>query len=61
MDVVSLFMTLVIFGVLLYLVTLIPMDGTVRQIIIAVAILLIVLWLIQGFGFYHFGKFGTYR
>lgn len=47
MPLVSLFLTLVIFGVILYLVTLIPMDGTVKQIIYVVAILALILWLIQ--------------
>ena len=61
MDIISLLITLVIFGVLLYVVTLIPMDGTVRKIIIVVAILAIVLWLLQGFGFYNIGSFGGRR
>lgn len=61
MDIMSLFVPLIFFGVLLYLVTLIPMDGTVKQIIIVLAILFIVLWLIQGLGFYHFGYIGPHR
>ncbi len=58
MDIISLLITLAVFGVLLYIITLIPMDATVRQIIIVIAILAIVLWLLQGFGVYHFGTIG---
>ncbi len=58
MDIITILITLAIFGVLLYIVTLIPMDATVRKIIIVVAILAIVLWLLQGFGVYHMGTIG---
>lgn len=61
LDIITLFGTLIFFGVLLYIITLIPMDGTVRQIIIAIAILAIVLWVLQGFGVYHFGTVPTFR
>ena len=61
MDIVSILITLVLFGVLLYIVTLIPMDGTVRQIIIAIAILAIVVWLLQGIGVFHLGYIGPHR
>lgn len=62
MDIISLLITLAVFGVVLYIITLIPMDGTVRKIIIVIAILAIVLWLLQGFGIYHFGApFGGRR
>jgi len=61
MDILSLLITLIVFGVLLYIVTLIPMDGTVRQIIIAVAVLCIVVWLLQNLGIFHLGYIGTRR
>lgn len=47
MPLISLFVTLIIFGVILYLVSLIPMDGTVKQIIYVIAILVLILWLVQ--------------
>lgn len=61
MDIVSLLITLAVFGVLLYIITLIPMDGTVKKIITVIAILAIVLWLLQGFGIYHFGTVPRWR
>ena len=58
MDILTLLIYLVIFGFLLYIVTLIPMEATVRQIVIAVAILAIVLWVLQAFGVFHLGYIG---
>ena len=58
MDILTLLIYLVIFGFLLYIVTLIPMEATVRQIVIAVAILAIVLWVLQAFGIFHLGTIG---
>ena len=58
MDILTLLIYLVIFGFLLYIVTLIPMEATVRQIVIAVAILGIVLWVLQSFGIFHLGYIG---
>jgi len=50
---ISLLVALVVFGVVLYLLSLIPMDGTVRQIIRVVAILFLILYLLQAFGLWH--------
>lgn len=50
MSILGLFIWLVVFGVLLYLVQLIPMNGTVKQIITVLAILFLVLWILEGFG-----------
>ena len=47
MPLVSVFLSLIILGVILYLITLIPMDPTIKQIIYVVAILAVILWLIQ--------------
>ena len=47
---ISLIVTLVIIGVVLYLLQLIPMDGTIKQIIHVVIILCVILWLLQAFG-----------
>jgi hypothetical protein len=43
----ALIVYLAIFGVVLYLISLIPMDATVKKIIWVLAILLIVLWLVS--------------
>lgn len=50
MSIFTLILTLVIAGFVLYLVGLIPMHPTVRNIIFGVAVLLIVLWVLQQFG-----------
>lgn len=47
---ISILVTLLIVGVLLYIVSLVPMQATVRQIIYAVVVLCVVLWLLQVFG-----------
>lgn len=50
---ISILVTLVIFGVILYLISLIPMDGTVRRIIQVLAILVLFLYLLQILGLWH--------
>jgi hypothetical protein len=61
MDILSLLITLAVFGVVVYLITLIPMNGTIKQVIIVVAVLFIVLWLLQTLGVFHMGSLGTLR
>ena len=46
-------------GLLLYLVGLIPMDGTIKQIIRVVVIIAVVVWLLQMFGL--LGGLGLHR
>ena len=51
MDIVNLIVVLVVVGVLLYLVNnYVPMDGKIKSILNAVVVILVVLWLLQGFG-----------
>jgi hypothetical protein len=51
MSLIGLFVVLIVFGFLLWLVTqVIPLDPTVRKIIIGVACLLLVLWLVDTLG-----------
>jgi len=47
---ISVLIVLVLVGVLLYVITLIPMDPTIVVIIRVVAILFVVLWLLNVFG-----------
>lgn len=47
MPLISIILSLIIVGVILYLITLVPMDAKVKQIIYVIAILAIVLWLVQ--------------
>jgi ABC-type siderophore export system fused ATPase/permease subunit len=47
---ITILVTLVVVGVVLYLVNLIPMDNTIKRIIYVLAILFIILWLLSQFG-----------
>jgi hypothetical protein len=50
MDLISLIVTIIVVGVLLWLVnSLIPMDAKVKQILNAVVIIILVLWLLNIF------------
>ena len=48
---ISIIVALVIVGLLLYLLGLIPMDGTIKQIIRVLVIVAVIVWLLQTFGF----------
>ncbi len=51
MSLVSLVITLIVVGVLLWLInTYIPMQGTIKQIINIVVVICVVLWLLSAFG-----------
>jgi hypothetical protein len=49
--IISVIVSLVVVGLVLYLVDLIPMDGTIKQIIRLIVIICVVVWLLQVFGF----------
>ena len=60
MPLISLVITLIVVGVLLWLVnTYIPMDGKIKQILNAVVIIAVVLWLLSAFGL--IGNLGNVR
>ena len=50
-GIVSIIISLVVVGLLLYLIDIIPMDGTIKQIIRVIVIIAVVVWLLQSFGF----------
>jgi hypothetical protein len=51
MPLVTLVMYLVVVGVLLWLINnYVPMDGKIRQIVNAVVVVVVVVWLLQVFG-----------
>jgi hypothetical protein len=51
MDLVTVVITLIVIGVLLYAINrFIPMDGKIKQILNIVVVVVVVLWLLQGFG-----------
>jgi hypothetical protein len=47
---ISIIVTLIVVGLLLYLIGLIPMDGTIKQIIRVVVIIAVIIWLLESFG-----------
>lgn len=54
MPLVNVVLTLIVAGVLLWLVnTKIPMDATIKQIINVVVIVVVVLWVLQVFGLFN--------
>ncbi len=53
MPLLQILITLVVVGVLLWLVNLIPMQGTIKSILNAVVVIAVVLWLLNIFGFLH--------
>ena len=46
---IQILIVLILLGLLLYIVNLLPIDGTIKKIILAVAIVLVVVWIIGGF------------
>jgi hypothetical protein len=51
MSLISLVITLIVIGVLLWLVnTYIPMDGKIKKILNAVVVICVVIWLLYAFG-----------
>ena len=60
MSLISVVITLVVVGVLLWLInTYIPMDGKIKQIINIVVVICVILWLLSVFGV--FGHAGDIR
>lgn len=46
---IQIIMTLIIVGLLLYLVNFLPLDATIKKLIHTVAIVIVILWLISRF------------
>ena len=54
MPLINILLTLVVVGVLLWLVNrFIPMQGTIKSILNAVVVIVVVLWLLNVFGLFH--------
>jgi hypothetical protein len=52
MPLLQVVMVLIVVGVLLWLVNLIPMQGTIKSILNAVVVIAVVLWLLNIFGIF---------
>ena len=60
MPLINIFVTLVVVGVLLWLVnSYVPMDAKIKQILNVVAVIAVVLWLLSAFGL--IGNLGNVR
>lgn len=46
---ITLLVTLVVIGFILYLIQLAPLDATIKRIIQAVALLIVILWVLRSF------------
>jgi hypothetical protein len=49
MPILQILVALILLGLLLYVVNLLPIDGTIKKVINAVAIVLVVIWIISMF------------
>lgn len=54
MPLLQIVVVLIVLGVLLWLVNLIPMQGTIKSILNAVVVIAVVLWLLNVFGLLSF-------
>jgi hypothetical protein len=59
MSFIGLIVALIVLGFILYIVKLLPIDGTIKKIIYAVVILLALLWVLQGVGLLGGGPYLT--
>lgn len=50
---ISILVFLIVVGVILYLVNLLPMDATIKKIVMILAVLFCVLYLLQVLGLWH--------
>lgn len=50
MSIMSLLITLIVIGVILWLINMIPMQGTIKKIINVIVVICVVIWLLQVFG-----------
>jgi hypothetical protein len=54
MPLVTLVVTLAVVGLLLWLVNLIPMQGTIKGILNAVVVIAVVVWMLKAFDLLHY-------
>lgn len=64
MPLIQVVVVLIVVGVLLWLVNLIPMQGTIKSILNTVVVIFVVVWLLNVFGFMPYlshVRVGNYR
>lgn len=55
---IQILVSLILLGLLLYVVNLLPIDATIKKVIVAVAIVFVIIWVIQIFIPGSFGLWG---
>jgi hypothetical protein len=64
MPLIQVVVALIVVGVLLWLVNLIPMQGTIKSILNTVVVIFVIIWLLNVFGFMPYlshVRVGNYR
>ncbi len=54
MSVLTIIITLIVIGVLLWLINYIPMQPTIKKIVNTLVVIIVVLWLLKVFGLYTY-------
>jgi hypothetical protein len=54
MSILTIIITLIVAGVLLWLINFIPMQATIKKIVNTVAVVFVVLWLLKVFGLFTY-------
>lgn len=54
MPVITIIITLIVVGIVLYLINLIPMHETIKRIINVIATIVVVIWLLKVFGLWAY-------
>lgn len=57
MPLVGLIVFLIVIGLLLYLIQLLPIDATIKQIIYVIVIVAVILWLLSAVGLFASGPY----
>lgn len=55
MSLVAILIAVAVFGFVGWLITLIPMNATIKQIMIGFMVVGLILWFVQAIGWYHTG------
>lgn len=61
---ISLLITLIVIGLVLYLISTLPIDARIKNIIHVIVVVLVIVWLLEGFGLFTgpaWGKHGVLR
>lgn len=61
---ISLLITLIIVGLVLYLISTLPIDARIKNVIHVVVVVLMIIWLLESFGLFAgptWGRHGVFR